>query len=99
MRIALVLPATLLLLLAWSALDATAQQKAMSDEELIANATSAAPEAVAQHAAVMAMDSSGKMRTLREGTNHFTCMPDNPQSQATTPCASTRTAWNGRTPG
>ena len=85
MRMAFVFPATLLPLLAWSALDAAAQQKAMSDEELIANATSAAPEAVAQHAAVMAMDADGKMRTLREGTNNFTCMPDNPKSPGDDP--------------
>ena len=81
----IVVPATLLPLLAWPALDAAAQQKAMSDEELIANATSAAPEAVAQHAAVMAMDADGKMRTLREGTNNFTCMPDNPKSPGDDP--------------
>jgi hypothetical protein len=85
MRMALVLPATLLPVLAWSSLDAAAQQKTMSDEELIANATSAAPEAVAQHAAVMAMDAQGKMRTLRDGTNNFTCMPDNPQSPGDDP--------------
>ena len=85
MRTALVLPAMLLPFIACPALDAAAQQKAMSDEELIANATSAAPEAVAQNAAVMAMDAQGKMRTLRQGTNNFTCMPDNPQSPGDDP--------------
>jgi hypothetical protein len=85
MRIAVVVSATLLSLLAWPALDATAQQQAMSDEELIANATSAAPEAVAQDATVMAMDAQGKMRTLREGSNNFTCMPDNPPSPGNDP--------------
>ena len=85
MRIAVVVSATLLPLLAWPALDATAQQEAMSDEELIANATSAAPEAVAQDATVMAMDAQGKMRTLREGSNNFTCMPDNPPSPGNDP--------------
>ena len=45
---------------------------AASDEELIKNATSAAPEAVGKDAAVMNWD----MKTLKEGTNGFTCMPD-----------------------
>jgi hypothetical protein len=85
MRITAVLFAILLGLLAWPAPDATAQQKSMSDEELIANATSAAPEAVSQDAAVMALDAQGQMRTLREGTNNFTCMPDNPQSPGDDP--------------
>jgi hypothetical protein len=85
MRITVVLGATLLSFVGWPAADAAAQQKAMSDEELIANATSAAPEAVAGDAAVMAMDEQGKMRTLREGTNNFTCMPDNPQSPGDDP--------------
>jgi hypothetical protein len=46
--------------------------RAQSDEEIIKNATSAAPEAVGKNAAVMTWD----MKTLREGTNGFTCMPD-----------------------
>jgi hypothetical protein len=45
---------------------------AASDEELIKNAISAAPEAVGKNAAVMNWD----MKILREGTNGFTCMPD-----------------------
>ena len=48
--------------------------QAASDEETIKNAESAAPEAVAKNAAVMNCD----MKTLREGTNGFTCMPDDP---------------------
>jgi hypothetical protein len=76
--------ATLLPILTWPALDAAAQAS-KSDEELIANATSAAPEAVAQDAAVMAVDAQGQMRTLREGTNSFTCMPDNPNSPGDDP--------------
>jgi hypothetical protein len=46
---------------------------------------SAAPEAVARDAAIMAVDAQGQMRTLREGTNNFTCMPDNPQSPGDDP--------------
>jgi hypothetical protein len=75
MRITVVLSATLLSILACPALDASAQGS-KGDEELIANAISAAPEAVAQDAAVVAVDAQGQMRTLREGTNNFTCVPD-----------------------
>ena len=71
----------------------------MSDEDMIQNAMSAAPEAVAKDATIIAMDDQMQMRTLREGTNNFTCMPDNPASRATIRCASTRPPWAGRTPG
>ncbi|HEY7748073.1 MAG TPA: hypothetical protein VH933_05300 [Aestuariivirgaceae bacterium] len=50
----------------------TSPTLAASDEEIIANATSAAPEPVGKNAAVMTWD----MKTIREGTNGFTCMPD-----------------------
>ena len=71
----------------------------MSDEELIADATSAAPEAVAQNATVMAMDAQGKMRTLREGSKNFTWMPDNPPSPGTDPMCLDQNGMDGRTPG
>jgi hypothetical protein len=57
----------------------------MSDEEIIKNATSAAPAAVAKDAAVVAMDQNMQMRTVREGKNNFTCMPDNPMSPGNDP--------------
>ena len=47
----------------------------LSDEELIKLSLSAAPEAIAKDATVVAMDHDGKMRTLRQGTGHWTCMP------------------------
>jgi hypothetical protein len=77
-----IVPLTLLALLAWPSAQATAQQK---DEELIENALSAAPAPVVQAAAIMAADAQGQMRTLREGTNNFTCMPDNPKSPGNDP--------------
>ena len=58
---------------------------AQSDAKLIANATSAAPKAVAANATVVAGAPDGSMRTLRKGTNNFTCMPDNPQSPGNDP--------------
>jgi len=47
----------------------------MSDEELIKLSLSAAPEAVAKDASVVVMEHDGKMRTLRQGTGQWTCMP------------------------
>lgn len=45
-----------------------------SDQQLIENAISAAPEAVGRNAAVM----NWEMKTLKEGKNGFTCFPDDP---------------------
>lgn len=57
----------------------------VTDAELIANAMSAAPRAVAEEATIMAMDDKGVMRVLRKGTGPFTCMPDNPMSPGNDP--------------
>lgn len=51
-----------------------AQQAQVSDEQYISQAVSAAPDAIAKDAAVVRMDEHGTMRTLRPGTNGFTCM-------------------------
>lgn len=56
------------------AIMATAQKKEVSDSEYTAQALSAAPPAVAKDAGVMRMDKDGKMRTLRESKNGFTCL-------------------------
>lgn len=58
-----------------------ARQPDGSTEGLIRNALSAAPPAVAAHAAVML--ASGEM--LRDGTNGYTCMPDDPAVPNNTP--------------
>jgi hypothetical protein len=47
----------------------------MSDEDLVKLSLSAAPETIAKDATILAMDHDGKMRTLREGTGQWTCMP------------------------
>jgi hypothetical protein len=57
----------------------------MSDEEIIANATSAAPAAVAANAAVITFDDKMQMKTLREGSNGFTCVPDDPRTPTDDP--------------
>src|SRR5262245_29529136 len=54
---------------------AVAQEKSSSpDTAYIAEAMSAAPRAVAKNATIVRMDESGKMTTLRQGKNGFTCM-------------------------
>ncbi len=49
-----------------------------TEPDMIASAMSAAPEAVARDATIVAMNDKGEMKTLRQGTNGFTCMPDGP---------------------
>lgn len=53
---------------------ANAQQTPMSDSDYIHKAVSAAPIAVGHDASVIRMEKDGSMRTLRTGTNGFTCM-------------------------
>ena len=53
---------------------AKTQQKQTPDSEYIAQALSAAPEAVAKGATVVRLEKDGSMRTLRAGNNGFTCM-------------------------
>ena len=80
-----------------------AAKAAPSDAELIKSAMSAAPAAVGAHATIVAMQADGKMRTLRKGTNGFTCMPDNPATPGPDPmCADANAmewihAWVGHT--
>jgi hypothetical protein len=50
------------------------QKGQMSDAEYIAQALSAAPQAVANGAAVVRLEKDGSMRTLRAGKNGFTCL-------------------------
>jgi hypothetical protein len=58
--------------------------KPMSDADTIASAMKAAPESVAKNASVMTMD-KGAMKTLRKGSNGFTCMADNPATPGPDP--------------
>lgn len=58
---------------------------ATSDAAIIASAMSAAPHQLAKDATVVAMTPGGKMRVVRKGTNHITCMPDNPASPGPDP--------------
>jgi hypothetical protein len=50
----------------------------MTDSQIIASAMTAAPASIAKNATIVAMKADGTMRTVRKGTNSFTCMADNP---------------------
>lgn len=55
---------------------------ASSDEEKIAEAMSAAPDSISQHAAVMDWPATegGEFRQLRAGTNNWVCYPSMPRA-------------------
>jgi len=55
------------------------------DGGMIKSAESAAPAAVSGAATIYAMNEKGEMRTLREGTNGWWCMPDNPATPGPDP--------------
>lgn len=77
-----------LVVVAMSALAADkkpAATAAPTDSQLIASAMKAAPASVAKGATVVTMEANGTMRTLRKGTNGFTCMPDNPATPGPDP--------------
>ena len=76
---------------------ATAAAKAPSDAQLMASAQRAAPAKVSKDATIIAMDADGKMRTLRQGTNGFTCMADSPATPGPDPMCMDKNAfaWAG----
>ncbi len=65
--------------------NAGAAAPAPSDAQTIASAERAAPANVAKHAAIVAMNADGTMRTIRAGTNGFTCMADSPETPGPDP--------------
>ena len=68
-----------------------------SDSQLIKSAMRAAPAKVSAGAAIVAVGKDGEMRTLREGKNGFTCMPDNPATPGNDPMCMDKAAleWAG----
>jgi hypothetical protein len=71
--------------------------KAPSKEEMIKSAESAAPASIAKGATIVAMNADGTMTTLRQGTNGWTCMPDNPTTPGPDPMCMDKNAmeWAG----
>ena len=64
----------------------------MSSEGKIASAASAGPANITAAAAIMDVDSTGKMIPLREGTNGWLCVPDNPATPGPDPTCADK-AW------
>jgi hypothetical protein len=71
-----------------------ATQSAPADEKMVASAISAAPAAIGKGATVVVMEADGKMRTLKAGTNAFTCMPDNPATPGPDPMCMDKNAMD-----
>lgn len=70
-----------------------ADKQTPNDAQLIASAMRAAPPGVAKGATIIAMNADGTMRTLRQGTNGFTCMPDNPATPGPDPMCMDKNAF------
>lgn len=78
---------------------------AMADEtaDLIRSAEAAGPAALAKGATIYGAEADGTMKVLREGTNGFWCMPDNPTTPSPDPmCGDANAmewamAWMGKT--
>lgn len=66
---------------------------ANTDAQMIGSAMNAAPRSVAKGATIVNMGADGSMRTLRKGTNGFTCMPDNPATPGPDPMCMDENAW------
>lgn len=64
----------------------------MTDEDIIKSAVSAAPEAIGRGATIIDVGSDGKARVVRQGTNQFTCMADNPNTPGPDPMCADRNA-------
>lgn len=80
-----ILIAALLVAAGAAGAEKTAAKHAPGDAERIASAMRAAPAGVAKGATIVAMNADGTMRTLRKGTNDYTCMPDNPETPGPDP--------------
>jgi hypothetical protein len=65
--------------------DEPKQAAVPSDATLIKSAESAAPRTVSTKATIIATDAAGEMRTIRNGTNGWTCMPDDPTTPGPDP--------------
>ena len=57
----------------------------MTEADMIKSAMSAAPSAIAQGATIVTMDEKMAMKTLRAGTNGWTCLPDMPETPGADP--------------
>lgn len=81
-----------------------AKPAAAASNDPVASAESAAPPAIAHDASIVTADATGKMTTVREGKNGWTCMPDAPDTPGPDPmcmdsnAAKWAAAWIGHKP-
>ena len=76
------------------AADKTAMKMPMkSDKALIAEAMAAAPATISRDAAIVTMNADGSLRTLRKGTNGWTCVPDDLNTPGVDPMCADPNAW------
>ncbi len=68
-----------------------------SDDQIIASAMKAAPATITKAATIIAFNEDGTQRTVRKGTNGWTCLPDSPATPGPDPmCADANAmAWIG----
>jgi hypothetical protein len=59
------------------------------------NAMSAGPPSVAKHATILDSVDVAKAKVLRQGTNGWTCLPDDPAHRGTIPNVWIRMGWSG----
>ena len=64
---------------------AEAPAAATDHNDPVASAMSAAPAAISDKATIVQAQADGSMKTLREGTNGWTCMPDSPTTPGPDP--------------
>jgi len=57
-----------------SASTVNAQPTEMNDQEVITSLSGAAPQTIIENATIVKMSADGKLTTIREGTNGWTCM-------------------------
>lgn len=65
--------------------DSHVLSKSASPDDSIASAESAAPAKIGRGAAIVVPEANGSMKTLRAGTNGWTCMPDVPSTPGPDP--------------
>jgi hypothetical protein len=80
----------------------TAEASAAHPSDPIESAMAAAPASVSRDAAIVQAQPDGKMKTLREGHNGWTCMPDSPTTPGPDPMCMDKNAgtwaaaWMGK---
>jgi hypothetical protein len=79
-----------------------AAASATDPNDPVASAMSAAPSSISEGATIVQAQADGSMKTLREGTNGWTCMPDSPTTPGPDPmcmdanAAKWAQAWMGK---